>query len=208
MIPSTPDISDICQPNTVKSQTILSLSSFVDSPPCRKRLRLAPAKDSVIDQNASMIGAWDKFLDGLVLVTDVERNSGELDWDEDIFDHFLSSQVVVVACEVDNAVDTVGEHGMVVTGGDQVHGMVEVDWEWDAFGAFSAERAFVVAAESVGFAVAGQYDWMKAAACNFDNAFLEDGVGNDVIFFLVIFLVLRLLIIILIIIEIKLLNVR
>ncbi len=48
---------------------------------------------------------------------------------------------------------------------------------------------------------------MKATACDFDYTFLEDGVGNDVIFFLVIFLVLRLLIIVLIIIEIKILNV-
>jgi hypothetical protein len=72
VIPSAPNISDIIKSNSVKSQTILSFSSLVDSSACGKRLRFSPAENPIVDQDTSMVCSRNEFLDGVVFVTDVQ----------------------------------------------------------------------------------------------------------------------------------------
>lgn len=68
-----------------------------------------------------MVGTGDEFLDGVVFVADVEGDCGELYGLVDVLYHLLSTQVVVVAGEVDDAVDAVGEHCVVVACRDHIH---------------------------------------------------------------------------------------
>ena len=187
MIPSTPHICHISKPNSVKSQTVLSFSPLVDSPSRSKRFRLPSTKDPVIDQNASMIGAWHQFLNWLVLVTDVQRYCSELDWNGDILHHLFSSQVIVVSCEEYDSIDAVSKHGMVVTCWNQIYWVIQFYLEGNALWTFSAQSALIITAESVCFPVTGQYDRVEAATGNFDDAFLEDGVGVNVIFLVFVF---------------------
>jgi hypothetical protein len=65
--------------------------------------------------------------------------------------------------------------------------VIQFHLEGNALWTFSAQSALIITAESICFPVTGQYDRVEAATGNFDDAFLEDGVGVNVIFLVFVF---------------------
>ena len=61
--------------------------------------------------------------------------------------------------------------------------MIQFHLEGNALWAFSAQSALIITAKSVCLAVASQYDRVEPTTGNFDNTFLEDWVGVNVMFF-------------------------
>lgn len=126
MISSTPDISNIIESNSIKCQAIFSFSSFIDSSSSCKRFRLSATEYFIIDQNTCMVSTWYKFLNGLISITSIQRNGSELHGYIDWFDHFLTSQVIVITCKIYNTIDTIGKHGVIISCRYQVDWIVQL----------------------------------------------------------------------------------
>lgn len=139
-----------------------------------------------------------EFLDGVVFVTDVQWGCCKLYWLVYVLYHLLSSQVIVIACEVHNTIYAICEHCVVVTCRYQIHRMIQLYCDWDALRAFSPQCSFVVATKSISLSISSQNYWMKTSASNLVHALLEQGIGvyftTGIPFIFRIFLVLVLVI--------------
>jgi len=52
----------------------------------------------------------------MIFVSDIERNSCEFDWLIDVFAHLLTSQVIIITCEINDTIDAIGKHSVVISG--------------------------------------------------------------------------------------------
>lgn len=153
-----------------------------------------------------MVCPWDEFLNGVVFVTDVQWGCCKLYWLVYVLYHFLSSQVVVIACEVYNTIYAICKHSMVVTSRYQIHRVIQLYCDWDALRAFSSQCSFIVATKSISFSISSQNYRMKTSTGNLVNALLEQGI--DVYFTTGIALVFRIFLVLVILIsEIELFDV-
>lgn len=148
MIATTPDILNIIKSNTIKSKTALCFSSLIDSSSCCEGLRFSSAEDFVIYEDTSVIGSWYEFLNGMIFISDVKRDSCEFDWLIDILDHFLPSQIIVITCKINNTVDAVSKHCMVISSWNQIHRGIQSYFHWNTFRPFSTQSSLIIASKS------------------------------------------------------------
>ena len=160
MISSTPNILNIIESNTVKSKTAFSFSSFIDSSSSSEWLRFSSAEYFIIDKNTGVIRAWYKFLNGMVSISYIERNSCEFYRFVHIFYHFLSSQIIIVTCKINNTIDAVCKHRMVVSSWNQIHWIIQKNLHWNTFRPFSPQSSLIITPKSISFSISGQNDRM------------------------------------------------
>lgn len=201
VVSSTPDILDIIESHTIKSKTTLSFSPLIYSSACCKWFRLSSAENSIVDKNTSMIGSWDKFLNWMIFVSDIERNSCEFDWLIDVFAHLLTSQVIIITCEINDTIDAIGKHSVVISGWNQIHRGIQRNLHWNTLRPFSTQCSFVITSKSISFAIGGQNYRVQTSACDFVHTFFVQRIYINIL--IVISFFFRF--IILVIVQIKLL---
>lgn len=188
VISSTPYILNIIKSNTVERKTTLGFSSFIDSSTSRERLRFSSAEDFIIYEDTSVISAWNEFLNGMIFISNIKWYSCKLDWFSNIFYHFLSSQIVVISCKINNTIGAVSEHSMVISGWGQIYRMIQSYLHWNALRPLSTQSSLIIASESIGFTISCQNYRMQTSTCNFIYIFLKQRIHINILILISLFL--------------------
>lgn len=159
MVASTPEIFNMIEPNSIKSQTVFNFVPWADSSANSMGLTFPPDENFTSNEHGTMITSWHYFLNGFIFQFVLEIPDTVVDGGCNFFlGDALSSHIFVCACEVDGTVHAICEHGVVVSCWDLVDRFINGHSDWDLLYALSSQGSLVVAAEREYWSLGCQYD--------------------------------------------------
>lgn len=175
----------------VECQTILDGVAFADSAASGGGLGLASAVNPVVDEDDRVVGATSDLLNGFVLVGDVDFGGEGPHWLVNGGRHLLAPLVVVVACEINCPIMTVGEKGVIVPSCHHINWILKLHAQRYALSPSAAKGSLVVASHREYLAVGCEDHRMQSSTGDLQHCFVEERVGDGLLLFLILIVALN-----------------